>query len=85
MAMDKAGEDAVNVKDDAVPPHVKNAVFGSKEDKALASQYKYPHNYGGYVDQQYLPNSLVGKKYYIPSDNGYEKTVKEIRKRKGKS
>ena len=85
MAMDMAGEDAVSVKDDTVPPHVKNAVFGSEEDKKLARKYKYPHNYGGYVEQQYLPDSLVGKKYYIPSNNGYEKTIKEIRKKKGKA
>ena len=84
MAMDSAAADAVNVKDDMVPPHVKNAVYGSEEDKKLARQYKYPHEYGGYVEQQYLPDSLVGRKYYIPSDIGYEKTVKEIRKRKGK-
>jgi len=85
MAMDSAGEDAVSVKDDTVPPHVKNAVYGSEEDKKLAKNYKYPHNYGGYVDQQYLPDSLVGKKYYVPSNNGYEKTIKEIRKKKGKA
>ena len=85
MAMDSAGEDAVSVKDDTVPPHVKNAVYGSEEDKKLAKNYKYPHDYGGYVDQQYLPDSLVGKKYYVPSNNGYEKTIKEIRKKKGKA
>ena len=85
MAMDSAGEDAVNVKDDAVPPWVKNAVYGSEQDKTLAKQYKYPHNYGGYVEQQYLPDSLKDRVYYIPQDNGYEKVVKEIRKRKGKT
>lgn len=84
-AMDLAGEDAVNVKDDTVPPWVKNAVYGSEQDKKLASQYKYPHNYGGYVEQQYLPDSLKDRVYYTPSDSGYEKTVKEIRKRKGKT
>ena len=67
-----------------VPPHLKNAVYGSEEDKKLSAQYKYPHNFGGYVEQQYLPNSLKGKKYYIPSNNGYENKVKEIRIRKGK-
>lgn len=85
MAMDSSGEDAVSVKDDTVPPHLKNAVYGSKEDKELSNRYKYPHDYGGYVNQQYLPDSLVGKKYYVPSDNGYEKRIKEIRKNKGKS
>lgn len=84
MAMDAAAEDAKNVKDDNVPPWVKNAVYGSKEDKAMARQYKYPHDYGGYCEQQYLPDSLKDKIYYVPSDHGYEKTVKEIRKKKGK-
>ena len=84
VAMDMAGEDALKATDDAVPPWVKNAVYGSKEDKKLASQYKYPHDYGGYVEQQYLPNGLKNRVYYRPSDNGYEKTVKEIRNKKGK-
>ena len=35
--------------------------------------YKYPHNYGGYVKQQYLPNKLKDKVYYKPSNNGREK------------
>ena len=84
IAMDKAKDDAVNIKDDTVPPHLKNAVYGSKEDKELSRGYKYPHDYGGYVEQQYLPDGLKGRVYYRPKDNGYEKTVKEIRKKKGK-
>lgn len=84
VAMDLAGEDATKIKDDNVPPWVKNAVYGSEKDKELAGQYKYPHNYGGYVEQQYLPDSLKDRVYYTPSNNGYEKTVKEIRKKKGK-
>ncbi len=84
VAMDMAKEDAVSVKDDVVPPHLKNAVYGSEEDKRLSKQYKYPHNFGGYVDQQYLPDSLKDRVYYSPTDSGYEKTVKEIRKKKGK-
>ncbi|MCQ2387026.1 MAG: replication-associated recombination protein A [Clostridia bacterium] len=84
VAMDMAKEDAIVVKDDNVPPWVKNAVYGSEEDKKMASQYKYPHDYGGYCEQQYLPDSLKDRIYYKPSDNGYEKVIKEIRKRKGK-
>ena len=84
VAMDMAKEDAINVKDDTVPPHVKNAVYGSEEDKKLARNYKYPHNYGGYVEQQYLPDSIKDRVYYVPQNNGYENVVKEIRKRKGK-
>ena len=83
-AMYSAEEDAVLVKDDNVPPHLKNYEFASKEDKLKKGDYKYPHDYGGYVEQQYLPDKLKDKVYYTPKDNGYELTVKEIRKRKGK-
>ena len=84
MAMDASAKDAREIKDDNVPPWVKNAVYAGKEDKSLSKQYKYPHDYGGYVEQQYLPDGVKDRVYYIPKDNGYEKTVKEIRKRKGK-
>ena len=83
-AMALAKEDAISVKDDNVPAHLKNYEFASKEDKQNKGLYKYPHNYGGYVEQQYLPDSLVGKVYYQPKNNGYEQVVKETRKRKGK-
>ncbi len=84
-AMYSAKEDALNVKDDDIPAHLKNYEFASNEDKKLKGGYKYPHNYGGYVEQQYLPNKLKDKVYYIPKSNGYENVIKEIRKRKGKT
>lgn len=83
-AMYSAEEDALNVKDDNVPAHLKNYEFASKEDKKNKANYKYPHDYGGWVEQQYLPDGLKGKVYYKPKNNGYENTIKEIRKRKGK-
>lgn len=82
-AMYAAIADAKEVRDDNVPPYLKDNSFGSKEDKANSRKYKYPHNYGGYVEQQYLPDSLKDKKYYIPKENGYENEVKKIRERKG--
>ena len=83
-AMYAAKADAVQARDDNVPAYLKDNSFGSKEDKANSGNYKYPHNYGGYVEQQYLPDSLKDKVYYVPSDRGYEKEVAEIRARKGK-
>lgn len=80
VAMERAIDDAVKRKDDAVPPHLKNAVYGSKEDKEKSAQYKYVHDYGGYVKQQYLPDSLVGAVYYEPKDAGEERAVKERRR-----
>ena len=84
-AMYSAKEDAIVVKDDDIPSHLKNYEFASNEDKKLKGGYKYPHNYGGFVEQQYLPDKLKDKVYYIPKSNGYENTIKEIRKRKGKT
>ena len=83
-AMHAAQADARNVRDDNVPPYLKDNSMASREDKAMSKQYKYPHNYGGYVEQQYLPDSLKDRVYYTPLSNGYENEVKEIRKRKGK-
>lgn len=82
-AMNMAKEDAEKVCDDNVPAHLKNSVFADDEAKQKSETYKYPHSYGGWVEQQYLPDSLVGKSYYNPTDNGFEKRVKEIRKEKG--
>lgn len=84
-AMYKAKDDAVVTRDDTIPPYLKDNSFGSKEDKQQKQNYKYPHDYDGYVQQQYLPDSLKDKVYYIPSQNGYEKEVLAIRKKKGKN
>ena len=84
IAMNEAKAAAESNKDDTVPMHVRNAVFADKDAKKKSSEYKYPHDYGGYVEQQYLPDSLVGSVFYRPKDNGYEKEVKEIRRQKGK-
>ncbi len=83
-AMYPAIADAREVRDDKIPVYLKDSSFGSQEDKENSRAYKYPHNYGGYVEQQYLPDSLKDKVYYVPSERGYEKEVREIRKRKGK-
>ena len=83
IAMNAAASDAENVKDDFVPTNLRNTPYMSPEQLKAKKPYLYPHDYGGYVKQQYMPDKLVGKKYYFPKDNGYEKTVKEIRNKKG--
>ena len=83
-AMYAAKRDAREARDDNIPAYLKDSSYGSTDDKANSRAYKYPHDYGGYVEQQYLPDSLKDKVYYEPGNNGYENEVKEIRKRKGK-
>lgn len=61
-----------------VPAHLKDAHY--KGAKALGNGigYEYPHNYKNhYVTQQYLPYELNDIQFYRPSDNGYEKKIKE--------
>ena len=84
MALHKATEAVEIVKDDNVPSHLINPAYLSKEGKEKSAEYKYPHNYGGYVEQQYLPDKLVGEVFYEPTYNGFEQEIKKIRKQKGK-
>jgi hypothetical protein len=77
MALHKATEAVEIVKDDNVPSHLINPAYLSKEGKEKSAEYKYPHNYGGYVEQQYLPDKLVGEVFYEPTDNGFEQEIKE--------
>jgi len=69
VAMNEAKADAEFNPDDKVPEHLKNYHHETEEN----TQYKYPHEYGGYVKQQYLPNKLRNKVYYKPLNNGREK------------
>lgn len=82
-AMNAAKRAATLTRDDDIPPYLKDNSYGDEAAKAQSKNYKYPHDFGGYVKQQYLPDSLKDEVFYSPSDNGYEKTVKEIRKNKG--
>lgn len=56
-AMGQAINDAQNNPDDNIPEYLKNHTEASKN-------YKYPHDYGGYVEQQYLPDSLKSRNYF---------------------
>lgn len=72
VAMEKAQEDANNTYTGCVPSHLKNHNYlNEKREK-----YKYPHNFGGYVEQQYLPDEIKDHVYYIPSKNGSEASIK---------
>ncbi len=84
LAMGEAQRAAREVRDDNIPPYLKDNSYGDRQTKAQSKNYKYPHDFGGWVEQQYLPDSLKNAVFYQPKDNGFEKTVKEIRKRKGK-
>lgn len=77
VAIDKALKDVQDKNTGSVPYHLRNAVFKDAEKQGYGVGYKYPHNYyNNYIEQQYMPDNLLGTSYYSPSENGYEKNIK---------
>ena len=61
-----------------VPLHLRNAPTGLMKNLGYGKGYKYAHDYPEhFVKQQNLPDSLKGKRFYIPSDQGQEKLIAE--------
>lgn len=61
-----------------VPLHLRNAPTPLMENLGYGKDYKYAHDYPGHVvEQEHLPQELRGRKYYLPSDAGNEKRIKE--------
>ena len=58
-----------------VPLHLRNNNHSTFEKSKIP--YLYPHDFGGYIKQQYLPEGVVGN-FYNPSENGDEKIIKEF-------
>ena len=72
-----------------VPPHLRPAPTPLMKRMGFGSAYQYPHDFEGqWVRQQYLPDALVGRRFYEPGDTGAEAALKrrleEIRARAGK-
>jgi putative ATPase len=78
LAIDKATTDLQTKKIDDVPMHLKDAHYSGAKARGIGEEYKYPHAYGGYVKQQYLPDNLFQSrvKYYEPTENGKEVAFK---------
>jgi len=61
-----------------VPLHLRNAPTPLMEKLGYGKGYRYAHNFPGHVvSQEHLPEELKGKKYYLPSDSGHEKTIRD--------
>jgi putative ATPase len=71
----KASADVQNEPTIPVPKHLKDSHYAAAKKMGFGVDYKYPHNFeGGFVAQDYLPAG-IRKKYYRPSDRGYEKNI----------
>ena len=70
-----AKQDIKSQEIDDIPLHIKDAHYKGAANRGIGLEYKYPHDFGGYVKQQYLPNNLHNKvSYYNPTNNGNEKS-----------
>ena len=65
-----------------VPVHLQDAHYRGHESLGHGIGYKYAHDYPNhYVEQQYLPDEIKNERFYIPSENGYEKNIREYFKK----
>ncbi len=81
MAVDGAFSDAEHAYQVPVPLHLRDTHYHGAGELGNGKGYKYPHDFERhYTPQQYLPDNLVGTMYYKPSDEGYEKKIKESRR-----
>ena len=77
-----AAMDSVKRKKTTVPVHLQDAHYRGHENLGHGIGYKYAHDYPNhYVEQQYLPDEIKDEKFYIPSENGYEKNIREYFKK----
>ena len=77
-AIDRALQDARKLANEPVPLHLRNAVTGLMRQSGYAKGYKYAHDYEGhFVEQEFLPPSLKGRRYYRPTQEGTEKEIAE--------
>ncbi|MBS6722218.1 MAG: replication-associated recombination protein A [Clostridiales bacterium] len=77
MAIDKAQEMVRRADTGQVPPHLRDAHYGGARDLGHGIGYKYAHDYPeNYVRQQYLPDAVREERFYIPTENGYEKQIR---------
>jgi putative ATPase len=77
-AIEKAAGEVKNNPLFPVPIHLRNAPTKLMKDIGYGKEYKYPHDYGNsFLEENYLPEELIGKQFYFPTENGQEKNLKE--------
>lgn len=85
MAMDAAFADAERISDQPVPMHLRDTAYKGADKLGNGKGYKYPHDYPGHVVQQeYMPPSVKGRRYYIPGELGNEGKIRQNHIRNGK-
>lgn len=78
VGIQNAMKTVANMRTMPVPAHLQDKHYKGAEKLGHGLGYKYAHDYPNhYVTQQYLPDGMEGMRFYEPSENGYEKKIKE--------
>ena len=78
MAVEKALSEVRNGATPHIPPYLQDSHYKGAAKLGRGIGYKYAHDFPEhYVRQQYLPDELAGKRFYDPTEIGYEKQIKE--------
>jgi putative ATPase len=84
-ALMAASSDAETSFDEPVPVYLRDTSFAGAGKLGHGKGYLYPHDFPGHwVKQEYMPPSLKGRRYYIPSDQGQEAKILENHERREK-
>lgn len=76
VALNQAREDIRNTRNESIPMHLRNPVTSLMREQGYGKGYMYPHDYHGhFIPTENVPKTLSGKRYYHPSNQGYEVTV----------
>lgn len=82
MAINMASEDVQRTADLPVPLHLRNAPTKLMKEIGYGKEYQYSHNYSqNFSQQEYLPETLKGTKYYEPGNNAREKEMRDLLKK----
>lgn len=78
MAVDAAFADAAGTIDEPVPVHLRDTSYHGAKSLGNGKGYKYPHDYPNHeVEQEYMPPSVKGKRYYFPGELGTELKIRQ--------
>ncbi len=78
MALERALKEVRNSPNEPVPLHLRNAVTGLMRDMNYGKDYRYSHDYPNhFVEQEYLPPSSRGSRFYYPARQGREEEIEE--------
>lgn len=75
MCIDNALAEVKTRSDWSIPDYLKDAHYSGAHEMGHGNGYLYPHDFGGWVDQQYIPDELKGHVYYKPVRNGEEASL----------